>query len=139
MTRTLAIIMFTACSFPEPHERGVDAAGAIATDAPENPTLDAPPADAAPFVPDLSWAQWLMPDSLTPFCTNGANSSVSCAGTHQDGETLTNVPAYTTTTDTITDSLTGLMWQRNAPAGTYTQADALVYCDGLSLATFSNW
>jgi len=138
MTRALIVIMFTACSFPEPHHIGADAADAIATDTLADATADAP-ADAAPMVPDLSWAQWLMPDSLTPFCTNGAGSSVSCAGTNQDGEILMNIPAYTTTTDTVTDSLTGLMWQRNAPAGTYTQADAQLYCDGLSLATFSNW
>lgn len=30
--------------------------------------------------------------------------------------------------DTVTDNETGLVWQRTAPAGTYTHAQALAYC-----------
>jgi hypothetical protein len=114
----------------------MDGADAVASDA----VTDAQP-DATPDVgaPDLDWAQWQMPDSPTPFCTNGSSSSVNCAGTGQDGESLVNVPTYTTTTDTVTDPITGLMWARNVASGNVDRAGAHTYCDGLVLATFSDW
>lgn len=40
---------------------------------------------------------------------------------------------------TVTDSRSGLLWQQTLDAGTYTWADAQVYCDGLSLGGTSAW
>ncbi|MBH2006387.1 MAG: DUF1566 domain-containing protein [Myxococcaceae bacterium] len=38
-----------------------------------------------------------------------------------------------TTAGTVTDKVTGLVWQKVAPTTTYTQADAMTYCNSLSL------
>lgn len=40
---------------------------------------------------------------------------------------------YTTTTDTVVDSTTGLTWQRSQAPGFYTHANAITYCAGLGL------
>jgi hypothetical protein len=52
------------------------------------------------------------------------------------------VPNYTYTDNgdgTVTDSVTGLVWQQVIAPGQYTQADALSYCNSLTLGGFSNW
>jgi len=52
---------------------------------------------------------------------------------------------YTINADTVLDTETGLLWQRNIPAtpcagaATCTLAQALGYCEGLSLGGFSDW
>lgn len=63
--------------------------------------------------PDLEWANWPIPP--------GAPT------------------AYSTTADTVTDAVTGLVWQRNVPSGTYTWANAKTYCAGLALAGQTGW
>jgi hypothetical protein len=40
---------------------------------------------------------------------------------------------------TVIDNVTGLMWQQPADNTSRTWATAGAYCDGLSLATFSDW
>lgn len=40
---------------------------------------------------------------------------------------------------TVTDSATGLMWQQTTAPGTYTWAEALSYCESLSLGGHSDW
>ena len=40
---------------------------------------------------------------------------------------------------TVTDTLTGLMWQKATVPETYTWEDALSYCDDLSLAGYTDW
>lgn len=64
---------------------------------------------------DREWAQWRMP-FIVPVLSN-----------------------YTTTTDTVLDALTGLLWQRIPPTTTYTWADARTYCDSLTLGGTSDW
>ena len=44
-----------------------------------------------------------------------------------------------TADDTVSDTLTGLEWQRAAPTTGYDQAGALAYCDSLSLAGHDDW
>jgi hypothetical protein len=45
---------------------------------------------------------------------------------------------YTTTADTVTDTVTKLVWQR--ATGTPNQwGAAIAYCDGLTLGGFSDW
>ncbi len=46
---------------------------------------------------------------------------------------------YTATTDVVTDSKTGLAWQRVIGTDLHTFADALTYCDGLTLGGQSDW
>lgn len=41
--------------------------------------------------------------------------------------------------DTVSDSITGLMWQRQDDDETRTWKDALAYCENLTLAGYSNW
>lgn len=45
---------------------------------------------------------------------------------------------YTSSTDTVRDNASGLVWQRAGPTETYSGADARSYCQGLSLAGFSS-
>ncbi|MEI6806834.1 MAG: DUF1566 domain-containing protein, partial [Myxococcaceae bacterium] len=44
---------------------------------------------------------------------------------------------YTTTSDTVTDTITGLIWQRVHAGTTMNQTAALAYCNTLSLPSFS--
>jgi hypothetical protein len=46
---------------------------------------------------------------------------------------------YALTTDTATDVVTGLMWQRKEPAQTYLWSDAQAYCENLALDGFDDW
>ena len=40
---------------------------------------------------------------------------------------------------TVTDTGTGLMWQKATAPGTYTWEAALVYCENLNLANHTDW
>ena len=40
---------------------------------------------------------------------------------------------------TVTDNVTGLMWQLQSSVSKYTWEDALAYCEGLDLAGYSDW
>lgn len=47
---------------------------------------------------------------------------------------------FVVSADTVVDSRTSLMWQRDvAPNTALTWLEALAYCDGLSLAGYSDW
>jgi hypothetical protein len=52
-----------------------------------------------------------------------------------------NLESYTDNGDgTVTDNLTGLMWQQAVPTTTYTWANAATYCSTtLTLASHSDW
>jgi hypothetical protein len=51
-----------------------------------------------------------------------------------------NPENYTDNGDgTVTDNLTGLMWQQTVPTGKYTWAQAVAYCPTLNLAGHSDW
>jgi hypothetical protein len=55
---------------------------------------------------------------------------------------MASAPAgqYVVSTDTVADTKTGLTWQRNVPAASYTWANASPYCASLSLGGFaSGW
>lgn len=65
---------------------------------------------------DRRWAQWPVPPVSPP------------------------VSQYQMTTDTVFDTVTGLMWQRQpASPATMTWDTALTYCENLTLATHSDW
>jgi hypothetical protein len=51
-----------------------------------------------------------------------------------------NLESYTDNADgTVTDNVTGLMWQQVVPQDTRTYADAVAYCSTLALAGHSDW
>jgi len=69
------------------------------------------------------WVEWPMPNSQVDV-TAGAP----------------NLESYTDNGDgTVTDNVTGLMWQQAVPATTYTWAQAVAYCPTLTLAGHSDW
>lgn len=90
--------------------------------------------------PPLAPTTQSWPDSPTRFCTDGSNA-IACPGgvSGQDGHYAINVPTYTTTTETVTDSASGLVWQRNPPFTALNKAAALTYCDNLVLEGMSDW
>jgi hypothetical protein len=45
---------------------------------------------------------------------------------------------YTVATETVTDTKTGLVWQRAVASGTYNWQSALAYCNGLTVTGFSS-
>lgn len=90
----------------------------------------------------FDWPRWSMPDSPTVFCTNGA-SQISCpasgdVGYGQDGNDSTHPPAYAAGADTVTDLVTGLVWQRTLPAAKNWRG-AKQYCAGLDLDGRTDW
>jgi hypothetical protein len=51
-----------------------------------------------------------------------------------------NSESYTNNGDgTVSDNVTGLVWQQVVPPGTYTQPMAVSYCAGLSLGGRMDW
>ena len=51
-----------------------------------------------------------------------------------------NLESYTDNGDgTVTDNVTGLMWQQAVPTATYSWAGAVTYCSTLTLAGHSDW
>jgi Protein of unknown function (DUF1566) len=77
----------------------------------------------APGPGPLDWAQWPMP--------NGAVDVAAGAP---------NLDAYTDNGDgTVTDNVTGLMWQQTVPLLELTWADALSYCTTLAVGGHSDW
>jgi hypothetical protein len=72
---------------------------------------------------ESNWAQWPMPNGPVDVA-NGAP----------------NLESYTVNGDgTVTDELTGLMWQQATPPSGYTWADAQTYCTNLALSTYRDW
>ncbi len=72
---------------------------------------------------DSTWAQWPMPNGQVDV-TAGAP----------------NLASYTDNGNgTVTDNITGLIWQQAVPASTYTWEQAKAYCPTLTLAGHSDW
>jgi hypothetical protein len=56
------------------------------------------------------------------------------------GSGLPNEASYSDAGDgTVTDEITGLMWQAQQPGDSFTFEEAIAYCDGLELAGQSDW
>lgn len=79
----------------------------------------ADPPDPDPNCGSHKWACWPMPNPV--------------------GSGLPNEASYTDNGDTVTDNITGLMWEKSAPGGDYTWDAALSYCDSLSVGGFDDW
>jgi hypothetical protein len=72
---------------------------------------------------DSNWAQWPMPNGPVDV-VNGAP----------------NLESYAVNSDgTVTDELTGLMWQQATAPSAFTFADAQTYCTNLALSTYRDW
>jgi hypothetical protein len=88
-----------------------------------SPDLGAP-TDAGPRCAptpsgDTRWAQYPMPG------TSG----------HARSYQITGIAG----SETVIDCVTGLEWQRAVDPASYTQADAVAYCNGLTLAGYTDW
>ena len=90
---------------------------------------------AAKFVLVQQW-----PDSLTQYCTDGT-ATIACPGgvAGQDSQYQLAVPVYVAAPNTITDTTTGLVWQRNPPYTSIPKAAAIIYCDSLVLDGQNDW
>jgi uncharacterized protein DUF1566 len=90
---------------------------------------------------DEAWALWPMPDSPTIYCSDGVQSVPCPTGRGQDGDLSINLPQYDVTADTVTDPITGLMWERNVTltSPTLSWMQAQQRCGQLSLAGFLDW
>jgi Protein of unknown function (DUF1566) len=72
---------------------------------------------------DRNWAQWPMPNSPSDVAAGAPNPQT-----------------YTDNGDgTVTDTVTGLMWQKAVASGTFTLPQAVAFCPTLTLATHSDW
>ncbi len=57
----------------------------------------------------------------------------------EDSDYSLNPPTYTDNGETVTDEVTGLIWQKNEVVTTTTHSAAISYCDDLSLGSYSDW
>jgi hypothetical protein len=89
----------------------------------ENETYVCERAPRPPGCLDPGWAEWPMPNSQ--FDVQNMAPNPTSLTNNNDG--------------TVTDNVTGLMWQRAAPSSLYQQPDALTYCKGLNLAGHMDW
>ncbi|MCC7385740.1 MAG: DUF1566 domain-containing protein [Deltaproteobacteria bacterium] len=112
----------------------VDADASAAPDA-------AAPTDAGPS--HRNHAQWPMPDSPTEYCSSGTAPIACPAPTDvafgQDGNFRQPLAVYTTTADTVVDSITGLTWQRTGVGSNLNWSSAVAFCDNLTLGGFDDW
>ncbi len=72
---------------------------------------------------DPRWADWPMPN-VDNDLNGGAPNAMSYTD-HPDG--------------TVTDDVTGLIWQQAVDAGTYDWAGAMAFCEALDLAMHTDW
>ncbi|MBW2312210.1 MAG: DUF1566 domain-containing protein [Deltaproteobacteria bacterium] len=82
--------------------------------------------------PLSTWTMLKLPD------TGQTQSYTDVFG--EDSDYTINPPSYTDNGDgTVTDNVTGLMWQQEDDDTTRTWADACSYCEDLTLAGYSDW
>ena len=74
---------------------------------------------------DPNWAEWPMPNNLADAATGAPNPQ---GYTYGDGAE-----------QTLIDDVTQLMWQKDMNGQTYTWADAISYCQTLTLGGFAGW
>ncbi len=82
-----------------------------------------------------TWTLLKLPDTGQTTCYDAAGTVIACAGTGQDGAYTLNPPSYTDNGNgTITDNVTGLIWQKQDDATTRTWDAAGTYCSSNSAA-----
>lgn len=106
---------------------------------------DADATDVLEYTVIGSGAQIVQTGTTNKFTiTPAEGGSYSFTATVSDGcqiktKTFSFTLRYTYTTDTAKDVVTGLTWQRNKQAGTYTWDAAGTYCANLELGGYSDW
>ncbi len=81
-----------------------------------------------------------LPDTGQTKCYDTAGTQIACAGTGQDGEYSINPMSYTDNANgTVTDNVTGLMWQKEDDNTTRNWTDAGTYCDSSTLGGHTDW
>ena len=81
-----------------------------------------------------------MPDTGQVTCYGANGAVISCTGTGQDGDYAINAQSYTDNANgTITDNVTGLVWQQLANNGYFDWTSANTYCSNLTLGGVSGW
>ena len=83
------------------------------------------------------------PDSATKHCARGPQPGVCPAPGQpaygQDGNYSIRVPSYSVSGDIVTDSITGLSWQRTTSATEVPWEQAAAVCSSLALGGYSDW
>ncbi len=83
---------------------------------------------------------FLLPDTGQTNCYDSSGNVITCTGTGQDGAYPINAMSYTDNGNgSITDNVTGLMWQKQDDGTTRPWSDAGMYCAGLSVGGYSDW
>jgi hypothetical protein len=78
-----------------------------------------------------TWTLVKLPDTGQTTCYDSAGTVIACSGTRQDGAYTLNPPSYTDNGNgTITDNVTGLVWQKQDDGTTRTGDAADTYCSG---------
>ncbi len=87
----------------------------------------------------LSYA-FTVPDTGQTTCYDANGNVIACAGTGQDGAYIINPMSYTDNGDgTVTDNVTGLMWQKQDDGNWRAWSDAGTYCSSLGAGLHSDW
>ncbi len=89
----------------------------------------------------------VLPDTGQTKCYDQAGTVIACSGTGacpgQDGFYSTGCPPegrFVNNGDgTVSDTCTGLMWQKDTAPGIHTWCGALTYCENLSFAGHDDW
>ncbi len=101
-----------------------------------------------PMVAPYSWSfttaavgsMFIVPDTGQTLCSTSSGSLTSCAGTGQDGAYSINPPSYTDNGDgTVTDNVTGLVWQKRDDGLMRDSISANNYCSSLNLGGQTGW
>lgn len=82
-----------------------------------------------------------LPHTGQTTCYDADGATIACAGTGQDGEFSSVTPlSYTDNGNgTVTDNVTGLIWQQADDGSARDWADAATYCESLVLGGSNNW
>ncbi|MCX5885283.1 MAG: DUF1566 domain-containing protein [Proteobacteria bacterium] len=98
------------------------------------------------FVSGLALAGTVnLPKTGQKKCYDTAGNQIPCPGTGQDGAIQAGVappsPRFQVNGDCVTDTLTGLMWAKNAnlPNGIRTWYQAVDDCNNLNLCGYTDW
>ncbi len=83
---------------------------------------------------------YTLPATGQTTCYDATGNVITCAGTGQDGAHIINSMSYTYNGDgTVTDNVTGLMWQQSYYEYVMSEDGAARYCTSLSLGGHSDW
>lgn len=91
------------------------------------------------------YATYALVDTGQGFCYNDGGENIDCpaegeAFYGQDAQYTGNVPNYTANGDgTVTDNVTGLIWQQTPDSGSLSWIQAQEYCELLTLGNQDDW